>query len=268
MRYTSTKAPAKAQCLLYSFFLCIVLLVSACGVNALASTSSSSALSDKPLGSGMNPEPGTNGVTPSKEQAVPTLPVYSASVTFASSIPFAQALRTITNLGLQTELLCAASWRLQMPGQVYMSYHAFAIAATVSSAPLWLARLQASPGVTQVQPLAAIPCPMERPDNHPPFLTQDQSGTYLRVTFASAGYDVALNTINDMGFRLANPCYEQARANSKEPAWTPMSQQTSYTQTHTLQIATTQYNATIWLSQLKATPGIKNIALLHHPTCP
>lgn len=196
-----------------------------------------------------------------REEAVPTQIVYIAAVTFAASTSFTQVLRTITDLGLQTGLLCVPTWRPQENSQHFSIDHSLLVVATASSAPLWLGRLQASPGVTAVQAVDVVSCPAEVPDNHPPFLTSDQAGAYLRVTFANANYDAALNVVSDMGFRLANPCYEQARANGKQPAWNAMGQQDSYAHTRTLLLATTQYNATTWQSQLQALAGIEQVVV-------
>jgi outer membrane protein assembly factor BamB len=202
-----------------------------------------------------------------QELAVPTQPAYEAQVTFSDSTSFAQALKTITDLGLQTEKICIVTWRPQQSSQFYSSYHSLDVAATAASAPLWLARLQASPGVTAVQAFSVINCPMERLDNNPPFLGPDRAGTYLRVTFTSASYDAALNEVNDLGFRLANPCYEQARAHGDKPTWKAMGQESSYAQGRVLLLATTPLNATIWQSQLQSLPGAVHVEMVKQNGC-
>ncbi len=202
-----------------------------------------------------------------QEQAVPTQPAYQAQITFSAATPFAQALRTITDLGLQTEKTCIPTWQPQQSSQFYSTYHSLDVIATVGSAPLWLTRLQASPGVTAVNAFSVIMCPMERLDNNPPFLGLDKAGTYLRVTFASTSYDTALNEVNDMGFRLANPCYEQARARGDKPAWKTMGQESSYDQGRVLLLSTTPINATTWQSQLQALKGVERVEVVSQPGC-
>jgi hypothetical protein len=202
-----------------------------------------------------------------QELAIPTQPAYEAQVAFSDSTAFAQALRTITDLGLQTEKICIVTWRPQQSSQFYSSYHSLDVAATAASAPLWLARLQVSPGVTAVQAFSVINCPMEQLDNNPPFLGPDRAGTYLRVTFATASYDTALNEVNDLGFRLANPCYEQARARGDKPNWKAMGQESSYAQGRVLLLATTPLNATIWQSQLQALNGVADVEIMRQSGC-
>jgi len=244
--------------------LCLFVFVFACGTNSSVGPSSQSgAFSNKPLGIGMTPEPG-NDVKPA---ASLTQPAYEAQVTFAASTPFAQALRTITDPGLQTEKICIPTWRPQQSSEVFSTNHTLNVVATVNSAPLWLARLKASPGVTAVQPFSVINCPMERPDNNPPFLGSDKAGTYLRVTFTPISYDTALNAVNDLGFRLANPCYEQARARGSKPTWTTMGQETPFAQTSMLLLATTPLNATTWQSQLQTLKGIVSVEIVSQSGC-
>ncbi len=258
MRHTLLKRHLTLLLLL----LCLFVFISACGTTGSLSTQSD-VFSNKPLGVGMTPEPGTDG----KPAAPPTQPAYEAQVAFAASTPFAQALRAITDLGLQTERICIPTWRPQQSSEVFSTYHTLNVVATVNSAPLWLARLQASPGVTAIRPFSVINCPMERLDNNPPFLGLDKAGTYLRVTFAPIGYDTALNAVNDMGFRLANPCYEQARARGSKPTWTTMGQDSSYAQTHMLLLATTPINATTWQSQLQNLAGVERVEVIGRVGC-
>jgi outer membrane protein assembly factor BamB len=47
-----------------------------------------------------------------QERAVPTDLAYGASITFASSIAYQQALKIIANLGLQLSVFCSSMWEL------------------------------------------------------------------------------------------------------------------------------------------------------------
>ena len=79
----------------------------------------------------------------------------------------------------------------------------------------------------------------------------------MRVTFTSAtSYATALDGMNALGFRLANPCYEQARAQGEKPTWGPMGESDAFTQSRALVLATTPYNAVTWANQLKGVSGV------------
>ncbi len=83
----------------------------------------------------------------------------------------------------------------------------------------------------------------------------------MRVTFSqTTGYDSALDIVNALGFRLANPTYEQKRAQGLQPAWISMGQETTYGKTQTLLLATTQFNAANWTNQLKDTPVVVSVS--------
>ncbi len=143
------------------------------------------------------------------------------------------------------------------------------VAAEVNSAPLWLGRLKTTQGVTDAQAINAVfSCPNMPVSNGPPPIPQDQVGAYVRVTFSSATvYVAALDRMNALGFRLADPCYEQARAQGKKPTWHPMSEVDTYHQTDTLVLATTQYNAVTWLDQLQGVTGVVKIDAPFTATC-
>ncbi len=198
-----------------------------------------------------------------QEKAVPTNLVYSAYVTFTPSTSYQQALRVVTNLGLQTFADCAFSWKPQGNKDIYQQ-HLLTVAATVASAPLWLARLKTAPGVQNVQEGGPHSCPAIGATNSPAHLDAAKAGTFIRVTFANTiqSYDDALFAVDDLGFRLAAPCYEQGRAEGKKPSWNDMGQLDSFGKTHALLLATTSFNATTWADQLKATAGVVHIETL------
>lgn len=202
-----------------------------------------------------------------QEKGVPTGVVDSASITFTNATSYQQALRMITDLGLQTSNACALSWKPQSAAQGFAESHNLLVVAMVGSAPLWLYRLKASPNVSGVNVNPVFSCPMELANQQPLYIPRNQIGTYVRVTFSGGSYDATLNAINNLGFRLANPCYEQARARGSKPAWSLMGQETTFAQTHSLLLATTNINATTWRSQLSALPGVTQVTAPFKASC-
>ena len=196
-----------------------------------------------------------------QELAVPTDPIYGAYVQFASTLSFQQGLRLITDLGLQTIAFCAIQWKPTGSATDFANGHSLVVVATVNSAPLWFNRLQATPGMTSLQASGPHSCPMMQYDPHAlNFLDPNAPVTYARATFSSdTDYDAALDAVNNLGFRLANPCYEQARARGDKPAWNTAGQENTFGASHTLLLATTSYNAATWLSQLKTVAGVTSV---------
>ncbi|HET9999652.1 MAG TPA: PQQ-binding-like beta-propeller repeat protein [Ktedonobacteraceae bacterium] len=196
-----------------------------------------------------------------QELAVPTDPIYGAYVHFSSGVSFQQAIHLLTDLGLQTVVQCAVQWKPQGSGVGFSTDPWLVAIATVNSAPLWFNRLQTVPEVAEVQASGPHSCPMMRYDPKAPGLLQpDAPVTYVKATFAnSTGYDTALEAVNNLGFRLANPCYEQARARGDKPTWNTAGQENIFGSAHKLLLATTTFNATTWLSQLKSLAGVTNV---------
>jgi outer membrane protein assembly factor BamB len=199
-----------------------------------------------------------------RELPVQTPPVYDASATFAPNVSYEQALEVVTSLGLKTFVACGGKEQSN-----YSSSHLLLVAAQVNSAPLWLGRLKTTQGVTDAQAINAVfSCPAMPVSNGPPPIPQDQVGAYVRVAFSSAtAYAVALDRVNALGFRLADPCYEQARAQGKKPTWHPMSETDTYNQTYALVLATTLYNDATWPDQLKAVAGVVKINVPFTAAC-
>jgi eukaryotic-like serine/threonine-protein kinase len=204
-----------------------------------------------------------------KERAVPTTPVFGAGVQFTAATSYQQALEIVTGLGLKTFAECHFSWALTDDKNIFSSSHFLTVAAKVNSAPLWLDRLNQTPGVDQA--LAAgevIHCTLIPLDIAPRLLTSEQAGTFLRVTFTQGTqYTSALDTMNAFGFRLADPCYEQARALGIKPVWHLMGQADSFVQTRTLLLATTSINAITWMDQLSKIAGVEKIVSPYKLTC-
>jgi hypothetical protein len=204
-----------------------------------------------------------------QEKGQPTGVVNAAFITFTNATSYQQALRMITDLGLQTSNTCAFAWKPQSAGDYFSTSHSLFVVSSVGAAPLWLYRLKASSNVTSVNVNTAMSCPVYRVGQkfNPPFISPGQVGTYLRVTFSSGSYDAAINAINALGFRLANPCYEQARARGSKPAWSLMGQEDSFAQVHTLLLATTNNNAATWQSQLRTRHGVTKVEASFKASC-
>src|SRR5215469_9115127 len=196
-------------------------------------------------------------------------PFFNADVTFTSSTTFSAALEAVTNLGLKTIELCTDGWtNLSNLQTSFPSDHNLTVTATVASAPVWYDRLKALPSVASTQPNIFASCPLEQPTNGPNPLGQQQAGTYLKATFSSAvSYETALEGIDGLGFRLAAPCYEQKRANGSKPTWQPLSEQASLSQSHSLVLATTTVNSTIWLQQLQSLSGVETVTSPYTASC-
>jgi hypothetical protein len=208
---------------------------------------------------------------------------FAAYVDFTPSVSYAAALRTITGLGLQTALPCyggfpSGSQHLQwapMGEQDMLQAHRLWVASTPIAASYWLFRLSHAPGVVSVQSGAGLvfACPalpfVTSPDQ-PGFLNADEAGTYARLTFdvPLVAYDDALAAVDNLGLRLADPCYERGVIRSVPFLWHTMDQSTSFAASHAIGVATTIYASTTWRAQLQATPGAATIQAPAAISCP
>lgn len=198
-----------------------------------------------------------------QENAVPLSgPIYSAFISFTTSTSYAKALRLITDLGLQTYAPCLDAWQPEGDADGFQNQnHGFLVSSTPVGATNWYNRLQASPAVMSLTANPIYSCPLMRANQQPPFLPANQAGTYVKVTFSyTTGYDGALNIVNALGFRLANPTYEQQRAQGTQLLWSSMGQEGIFSKTHTLLLATTSYNAFNWATQLKKTTEVVQVS--------
>lgn len=196
-----------------------------------------------------------------QELPVQEPPVYSAFITFSRSTSYDRAIQIVSDLGLKTYVICRFTWISEDEKNDFQSGHTLMVLANTNSAPLWFNRLQDMPEVAQIQPSGTFSCPLERstPDSIQR-LNENQAGVYLQISFAgSVTYTSAWENLNALGFRLADPCYEKARAQGEKPTWYPMGEEDSFGQTHTLVVATTIFNATIWQQQLRTIPGVGKI---------
>jgi hypothetical protein len=200
---------------------------------------------------------------------------FAAYVDFAPSVSYSAALRTVTDMGLQTALPCYGGFPRGSPnGSQHLQWmpmgdqdlyqtHSMWVVSTPVTAAYWLLRLRHASGVTSVQSGAGLifSCPallrVTSPDQAG-FLNADQAGTYIRLTFDTSqiSYADALASVDDLGFRLARPCYEHSATHSLPLLWPMTDQSAAFAASHALIVATTIYASTTWLDQLQATPGV------------
>ncbi len=207
----------------------------------------------------------------------------SLAVQFSPSISYEQALRLVTNLGLQPAIDCKIGSDMFTPesqfpplqqwqpvGQrgSYQLLHRLLVDLALPPGN-WFARLKAAPGVRSMEfpDPSAYYCPKviygtPSPDIAIP-LSASHSETYTRISFAHPlnNYDAALYVISNLGLMLVDPCYEQASLQGNQNlAWHPMGQEQVFAHTQTLIVAT---HATVtsdhWQKQLQAISGVVSI---------
>ena len=202
---------------------------------------------------------------PIPPKAVQTEPVYSAAVTFDQSASYAQALRIVTDLGLRPVVPCInpdAPWQPNDMKAWWTERNLLVL--STPAAPLgWMTPLGKAAGIQSVQPSPAYSCPAMRAVQPTPdvayLLPAAQSGTLMRITFpGTTSYDDALAAVYLLGFRLADPCYENLPAGAQAP-WQPVGQETTFAATHTLLVATTSTASTQWQRQAQAAFGATNV---------
>jgi len=197
---------------------------------------------------------------------VPAKPKYGGLITFAPGTTYAQALRTVTDLGLQTILPCfggpqraaqaSVIWTAVGERDVFAQAHRLWIGNTALALPYWPGRLRLAPGVTDVDTGEhTFACPFIQaadPAHDTLALSQDRTGDYVHATFdQNVTYDDALAFVSNYGLRLADPCAERSWTAGKLP-WASAGQESGFATSHALTVATTNYGATTWRDQLQA----------------
>lgn len=220
-----------------------------------------------------------------------------AQVTFTRSTSYATALRIVTDLGLQPASPCSGTdggpntrWQANGLGQsdIYAedireglapilwvfvasrSVYDYDVTLYYAAPSDWPVRLSQQNAVTLVDDrtkgctagpsgdLTPIPGQVY-------FLDPAQPPMYIRVSFAAGtSYDQAMAAVSALGFRLADPCYEQAQP---RPTWHPMGQETAFAASSGLTVATTGANAITWKQQLASTNGVTGLIVPYQPTC-
>jgi hypothetical protein len=205
-------------------------------------------------------------------------------VTFAPSIPYAQALRTVTDLGLQPALTCDEGWEYSGQRDQFATTHALIVVQSYASlAPDWASRLVTSHGFVSMRgareaPPAGTPVPADpnfawyvcpTPAVDVARLGSAEAGAYARVVFdAARTYDDALYAVSDLGLQLVDPCYERALLAHQSPVWRPMGQETSFAATHALEVETrTGITPATWRRQLTASAGVTQLIAPYAAQC-
>jgi hypothetical protein len=202
------------------------------------------------------------------------------SVTFAPSISYEQALRIVTNLGLQPSLECgivqltpnvlpSPQWQPVGQKDAFLKNHRLLVQLTAFTPDDVSLRLQATPGVKigphELDTCSAVVYGTPLPGTALP----GAAAAYVHVTFAhSVSYDTALYTISNLGLALADLCYEHEKFDLyRTPTWHPMSQEKSFIHTRTLIVETTHVTSSLWQQQLHASPGVNTITSSSSLTC-
>ncbi len=97
----------------------------------------------------------------------------------------------------------------------------------------------------------------------------EQVDSTLRVTFAQPviGYDAALAAVIELGLQLADPCYEQARAQGKAPVWHAMGQEDILARDGALVLAVGPEASEQWRTQAAAMSGVLGVDAPFVATC-
>jgi len=227
-------------------------------------------------------------------------------VSFAPNVPYAGALRLLTDAGTQPAIDCGSfhggqsrvGWQPQGQRAAFARDHRLFVRPSNPFSPLydWEQHLPSGSGVMAVQPgtpvypdgpsptppaegLVPYACPPLLPDPTPPARTPVALGAgeaglvpYARVAFAaSATYDDALYAVSDLGLRLADPCFEAAAGRADpahRPAWRSPGQEGAFAATRRLVVAPNKHiTSSLWQAALRATPGVLRIEAPYATGC-
>src|SRR5258707_9418046 len=222
---------------------------------------------------GRRPATATATTTP----ALPPAPV-RVYLAFGASLPFAHALRLITDLGIQPAAPCnsahyipGSNWREWVPvllPDFYAQSHQLWAELTPLAPPDWLARLRALPEIAHIttdpQIFGCSPS-LDHEGTPPPTaaagLTRGEPVAVARVTFSAPLniYDAALYAISNLGMRLADPCREHGGASATPGPWQPVGQERMFAASATLVLATSVNASTRWQQQLSAIAGGRQV---------
>lgn len=227
--------------------------------------------------------------TPVRTGAIP----YSGPtlIVFNASISYHQALRLISDVGLQPSSACFPSVGHYTPGsalqpqpvwqpvgqrEIFVQTHQLWVQPTFSAPLDWRLRLEKITGV-HFGTSRDLACPQVIYGTPPSGvimpLNSAQAGSYVRVTFTkSQTYDTALYTVLNLGLGLANYCYEQAvlaAGRRPAPSWQFAGQEAMFARTHTLLVKTTALvTSSLWQSQLRTQPGVVSVQINYTAHCP
>lgn len=211
------------------------------------------------------------------------------SIIFTSSTSYSQALKMITNLGLQPAIICGTNptpseqnnillWQTMGQKEIFLNEHRLSIVSSAYAPSDWVQRLHTSANVHTVKQIAypLPPCPKSLIVTTKPALgvaiplTGSESTVYIRIkfTYPLNTYDDSLYAISNIGLLLAAPCYKQIQVDAQgkdfsgtsKYSWHPMNQENMFNATHTLIVETVPLNtSTLWKSQLHAIHGVVSV---------
>lgn len=189
-------------------------------------------------------------------------------VLFAPGVSFSQALRAVTDLGLQPVPWClGAQWDVgawsSSDEEPYFGPIAggppggsLGVFTTAASPAGWLPQLARLPEVLSAVnggthcPLVPIEAPKATTGS---FLGPSGVFTPALVQFApTVSYDQALQELMALGFALNTPCAGAPPASSTDP----VGQEAAFATSYALRVTTTFANSTIWHEQLAHTAGV------------
>lgn len=198
-------------------------------------------------------------------------------VQFDPSTPYGEAIRELNEVGLRITLPCrnvvalpagaTGQWVRWEAVEQQTNYDPtdprLWVTATPTAPPDWSQRVEHLPAVQKILPPASGSCPNHLADATPEpnvayYIADAHVGEIWRIGFAAGvSYDATIASVNGIGIRLADPCYEQARSHGKSPAWHDMGQQDAFDRSHSLVIALTADTSTLWQQQVGSIPGAK-----------
>ena len=211
-------------------------------------------------------------------------PIEGVPILFDSSVSYADALREMTDLGVQPAVFCGyqsdinvgkvieSKWLPAGQQDRFQQEQRMWVVRTINASPNWSYNLYHLPGF-HADPLrlttnfsctdghqnAGPPPPKDAPDVLTDEQTGNQIGTYAYVTFAAGvDYDTALYDISNLGLRLADPCYEQSLLPHQQPEqWHPMNQTITFSYSHALVVSPAPLTSAVtWRDQLRKLPDV------------
>ena len=214
-------------------------------------------------------------------------------VLFDASVTYADALREMTDLGIQPAVFCGyqrdidagkvieSAWLPAGQQDRFQQEHRMWVVKTITASPDWLHKLYSLPGFHKDPSSQNFGCSGGHanagpppPKDAPDVLTNEQAdsqiGTYAYVTFTSGvDYDTALYDISNLGLRLADPCYEQSLLPHQQPEqWHPMNQTITFSYLHALVVSPAPLTSAVtWRDQLRKLPDVASADTSYHPTC-
>lgn len=221
-------------------------------------------------------------------------PISAVPVLFDGSISYADALRGMTDLGVQPAVFCGYSsdvaagkvieskWLPAGQWDQFQQEHRMWVVRTITGQE-WL-KIYKLPGFHPDSSSQSFGCSDGHsnagpppPQGAPDVLTLNpadnqvlkQLGIYAYVTFAAGvDYDTALYDVSNLGLRLADPCYEQSLLPKHQPEqWHPMGQEFTFSYSHALVVAPVPLiSATIWRNQLRKLPDVAEV-ISYHTVC-